>query len=57
MSGFCDARERDRIMSFFAEHKLPAAARTLDQTVEQINNCIALREKQAPAVEAWLAAR
>ena len=52
---FCDARSRDDITAFFAEHKLPAAARTLDQTIERINNCIALREKQTPAVQAWLA--
>jgi aminopeptidase N len=57
MASFCDARSRDRITAFFAEHKLPAAARTLDQTIERINNCIVLREKQTPAVEAWLAAR
>jgi aminopeptidase N len=57
MSSFCDAQSRDRITAFFAEHKLPAAARTLDQTIEQINNCIVLREKQTPAVEAWLATR
>ena len=57
MANFCDARARDRITAFFAEHKLPAAARTLDQTIERINNCIVLREKQTPAVEAWLAAR
>jgi aminopeptidase N len=57
MAGFCDTRSRDRIPAFFAEHKLPSAARTLDQTIEQINNCVALREKQTPAVEAWLAAR
>ena len=57
MARFCDTRSRDHITAFFAEHKLPSAARTLDQTIEQINNCIALREKQTPAVEAWLAAR
>jgi aminopeptidase N len=57
MSAFCDAGSRDRIVSFFAEHKLPAAARTLEQTVEQIGNCIAMREKQTPIIEAWLAER
>jgi aminopeptidase N len=57
MANFCDARSRDRITAFFAAHQLPAAARTLDQTLEQIGNCIALREKQTPAVETWLAAR
>src|SRR6185369_12792786 len=51
MAAFCDARSRDRITAFFAERKLPAATRTLEQTVEQINNCIALREKETPAVE------
>jgi aminopeptidase N len=57
MSSFCDARSRDRITAFVAAHPLPGAARTLEQTIEQINNCIGLREKQAPEVEAWLAAR
>ena len=57
MSAFCDAGSRDRIKAFFTEHKLPAAERTLQQTLEQITNCIALREKQTPAVTAWLAAR
>jgi len=57
MSAFCDAGSRDRIKAFFAEHKLPAAERTLEQTLEQITNCIGLREKQTPAVGEWLAAR
>ena len=37
---------RDDVTAFFTAHKLPAAARALDQTLERINNCIALREKQ-----------
>jgi len=54
MSSFCDAASREQITSFFTAHQLPGAARTLQQTVEQINNCIGLRERQTPAVEAWL---
>jgi len=46
-----------RFMPSMAAHPLPGAARTLTQTIEQINNCIALREKQRPAVAAWLSAR
>ena len=57
LGAFCDAPTRDDVTAFFAAHPLPGAARTLTQTVEQINNCIALREKQTPAVAAWLAAR
>ena len=57
LGAFCDARSRDEVASFFAAHPLPGAARTLTQTIEQINNCIALRDKQTPAVASWLAAR
>jgi aminopeptidase N len=57
LGAFCDAASRDAIGSFFAAHPLPGAARTLTQTIEQINNCIALRDKQTPAVTAWLEAR
>jgi aminopeptidase N/puromycin-sensitive aminopeptidase len=53
----CDPRLRDDIRSFFATHKLPAASRTLDQTLERINNCIALKDKQAPVLARWLSAR
>jgi aminopeptidase N len=54
LSSFCDASARDDIKSFFAAHRLPSASRTLDQTVERINNCITLRETQTPALAQWL---
>ncbi|HXI26995.1 MAG TPA: M1 family metallopeptidase [Vicinamibacterales bacterium] len=54
---FCDAASRDRIKAFFAAHPLPAAVRTLQQSLERIDNCIALRDKQTSVVAAWLASR
>jgi aminopeptidase N len=57
LGAFCDAGARERITTFFAAHPLPGAARTLTQTIEQINNCIALKEKQTPSVAAWLGQR
>jgi len=57
LASFCDAGTRDDIRTFFTEHKLPTAARTLDQTIERINNCIELRDKQTPTLTAWLATR
>jgi aminopeptidase N len=57
LSNFCDAQTRDDIKAFFGAHPLPGAARTLDQTLERINNCIAIRGQQAAAVATWLAAR
>ena len=38
-------------------HPLPAAARTLTQTLEQISNCVALKQQQTPAVTSWLATK
>ncbi|HWF84767.1 MAG TPA: ERAP1-like C-terminal domain-containing protein, partial [Vicinamibacterales bacterium] len=55
LGSFCDAATRDDIGAFFAAHPLPAAARTLKQTIERINNCIDLREKQTPVLTEWLA--
>ena len=57
LGAFCDAQSRDDIKDFFKAHKLPAASRALDQTIEQINNCIAMKEKESPAVATWLATR
>jgi ERAP1-like C-terminal domain len=55
LSSFCDAGARDDIKSFFTAHRLPSAARTLDRTIERINNCITLRETQTPVLAQWLA--
>jgi aminopeptidase N len=57
LGAFCDATTRDDIKAFLATHPLPSAARTLDQTVERIDNCIVLRERQAPALAEWLRGR
>ncbi|MGB7220642.1 MAG: M1 family metallopeptidase [Vicinamibacterales bacterium] len=57
LGSFCDAGTRDDIRAFFAMHRLPSAARTLDQALERIDSCIALRQRQTQAVSSWLAAR
>jgi puromycin-sensitive aminopeptidase len=46
-----DARE------FFKQHPVPAAERTIAQTLERIDNCAALETRQSPVVSAWLARR
>ncbi len=54
LSGFCDASARNEIAAFFKDHPRPAAARTLTQTLERIDNCIALRAAQTPKVAEFL---
>jgi hypothetical protein len=54
LGSFCTPEARDDVKQFFTRNKLAGAARTTEQTLERMNNCIALREKQAPILSAWL---
>ena len=56
LGSFCAAATRGEIRSFFTKNPRPAAARALEQAIERINNCIDLRQKQAPILERWLEA-
>jgi len=55
LGAFCDAPARDTVKAFFAAHPLPGASRTLEQAIERIDGCGALRERQTPVVADWLA--
>ena len=57
LDAFCDGATRDDILAFFETHRLPGATGSLNQTIERINNCIDLREKQTTLVSDWLASR
>jgi aminopeptidase N len=57
LDAFCDAGTRDDIRRFFDTHRLPGVTGALNQTLERINNCIELREKQTIPVSDWLAAQ
>jgi len=57
LGSFCDPRDRDDIKSFLASHKLGSAARTVDQAIERIDNCIAIREAHKDDLAEWLRRR
>src|SRR5207247_3918243 len=40
LASFCDAGTRDDIRTLFTEHKLPTAARTLDQAADRVRHWI-----------------
>jgi len=54
LGNFCDTASRDDVASFFKQHPLPSASRTLTQTIERINNCIAFRTAQTSNVTSFL---
>jgi aminopeptidase N len=54
---FCSASKRDEVMNFFTTHKMHAAARTLLQTRDRINDCIDLRSMQGQNLQNWMSAQ
>jgi aminopeptidase N len=57
LGSFCDATSRDDVKAFFGSRRAPGLGGTLDQTIERIDNCIELRDRQSQSVSEWLAAR
>ncbi|HEX7137523.1 MAG TPA: M1 family aminopeptidase, partial [Vicinamibacterales bacterium] len=55
LSSFCSTETREDLRTFFASHPLPTASRALQQTLERIDNCVATRRLQQPALGRWLA--
>ena len=56
-SGFCSMEKADEIRTFFTTHRVPEAARSLQQSLERIEACAAIRSRQSPAFGKWLASR
>jgi aminopeptidase N len=51
---FCDAGMRDEVKDFFASHPAPASDRGLKQSLERINYCVDLQERQGIQLASWL---
>jgi aminopeptidase N len=56
VGGFCTREKRTEVEQFFKDHPVPAAERTLRQAFERIDNCIAVKDRQAAAAASWLSA-
>ena len=54
LGSFCDSRTRADASRFFAVHKVPDAARTLQQSLERIGQCSQLAATQPAKLTAWL---
>jgi aminopeptidase N len=51
---FCDPEMRTQVKQFFAEHPVPTATRALKQSLEQIDYCIDMKDRQGPELASWL---
>ena len=57
LGAFCSAERGAEIKAFFDAHPVPEAARLLQQSLERIATCTAVKARQAPAFERWVQAR
>jgi aminopeptidase N/puromycin-sensitive aminopeptidase len=50
----CTPAMRDDVKQFFAAQHAPGAERTLQQSLERMNNCIEFKQLQEPLMQKWL---
>ena len=55
LSAFCSLDRAAEVRQFFIKNPMPSAERTLQQSLERIENCAALVQRQSPALTRWLA--
>jgi aminopeptidase N/puromycin-sensitive aminopeptidase len=51
---FCSAEMNEDVQSFFTEHKVPSAERTLKQSQEDIDGCVKRRPRLQTELAEWL---
>jgi aminopeptidase N/puromycin-sensitive aminopeptidase len=51
---FCSIARRDEVATFFAAHPVTSAERTLQKSIDSINDCVHLRAAQQPELRKWL---
>jgi aminopeptidase N len=56
LSAFCSASRAREVRAFFEKNPIPSSQRAVQQSVERIENCVALKERQAKPLSAWLSA-
>ena len=56
LGGFCSMERAADIRAFFAKNPVPPAARSLQQSIERIEACVALDQRQSAPFTRWLAA-
>jgi len=54
VSYLCSADAAQEVRTFFDAHPVPAAERGLQQSLEQIRNCVGLKQGQEPVLATWL---
>jgi len=57
LGGFCSMERAADIRAFFAKNPVPPAARGLQQSIERIESCVSLDQRQSAPFARWLSAQ
>jgi aminopeptidase N len=57
LGNFCSAERRADVDQFFKQHPAPGAERTVNQSLERIDNCIEFKSMQQQDMNLWLGQR
>jgi aminopeptidase N len=57
LEGFCSADRAREVRAFFEKNPVPSSQRGIQQSIERIENCAALKERQAAPLASWIAQR
>jgi aminopeptidase N len=57
LGGFCSMERAADIRAFFAKNPVPPAARSLQQSIERIESCVSLDQRQSAPFTRWLSAQ
>jgi aminopeptidase N len=56
LGSFSSTEAAAQVKQFFAKNPIPSSERTLQQSIERIENCAVLVARQSPALNTWLSA-
>ena len=54
LAAFCSAPRASEVRAFFEKNPIASSQRAIQQSVERIENCVALKERQAKPLSSWL---
>ena len=54
LGAFCSVERANEVREFFKQNPMPSAERGVQQSIERIENCAALKQRQAAPMAEWL---
>jgi aminopeptidase N len=56
LGSFCSESRAREVRAFFEKNPVPSSQRGIQQAIERIENCVALKERQAKPLASWISA-